>query len=76
MIGDHFYEAVGTGIEMLFANCFAAQGFDGFDIAPQTNWALLGTDNGNLEQFGNLGSADAQTQYYFTLINCRYKAPL
>jgi hypothetical protein len=69
-------KAISTGIEMLFANGGTAKGLDGFDIAPQVAWALLGADNRNLEQLGNLGSANALIQYRFALIYCGHQTPL
>jgi hypothetical protein len=47
--GNCFSEAIGTGIEMLFANRGTAKGLDGFNIASQAIWALLRADNRNLE---------------------------
>lgn len=61
---------------MLLANCFAAKGFDGFNIAPQATGALLRADNRDLEQLGNPGGADTEIQYCLALINGWHKTPL
>ena len=73
---DYCSKAIGTGIEILFANGGTTKGLDGLDIAPQAAWTLFCANDRNLEQLRNLGGADALIQHRFALIYGGHQPPL